>query len=436
MMQGVMGCLRTGLYQVGSAANGRTGLLLAGVAVPAFVLSQFGFTDDPDTSITASAGAATPSRSLANVAWPTKTEGDSTAVFGEPANLSEFRKAATGEPQASALIANATPFFFSGDKTDKQRALDCLSAVAWYEAGDNYDQQRSVVQVVLNRVRHPSFPNSVCGVVFQGSQRRTGCQFTFTCDGSFSRRPSPGAWKRARGVAQTALDGGVDESVHQATHYHANYVTPWWSSKLVKLSTVGAHIFYRWPGTRGMLPKSGKTTGEFNVRHLASLGVAHNEHNELESVATEAQISEALSVKALVADSDLEATSLPASRPSGPILIDLAEGSVPGRWALTAMKRCMAGTRCHVVAYAQEQDANDDTAGDDALRPAFILLRDQSSQMTIALWDCRRFPRQNAAECLPAQGSALDRLVKGRSILAERPKRVASQFVKPVSERP
>jgi hypothetical protein len=111
-----------------------------------------------------------------------------------------------------------------------------------------------VAQVVLNRVRHPAYPKSVCGVVFQGSERATGCQFTFTCDGAIHRAPASGLWARARRVAEEALSGYVYAPVGWATHYHTNWVVPYWSSSLVKLANVGTHIFYRWEGGWGRAP--------------------------------------------------------------------------------------------------------------------------------------------------------------------------------------
>ncbi|MEO6582043.1 MAG: cell wall hydrolase, partial [Sphingomicrobium sp.] len=100
-------------------------------------------------------------------------------------------------------------------------------------------------------VRHPAFPGTVCGVVYQGSTRATGCQFTFTCDGSLNRRPSTDGLARARKIAQAALGGAVYAPAGYATHYHANYVVPYWASSLAKNTVVGAHIFYRWAGGWG-----------------------------------------------------------------------------------------------------------------------------------------------------------------------------------------
>jgi spore germination cell wall hydrolase CwlJ-like protein len=142
-------------------------------------------------------------------------------------------------------VAFATP-------ADRLRAIECLTAAVYYEAAvESTDGQRAVAQVVLNRVRHPAYPRTVCGVVFQGSERSTGCQFTFTCDGALRRTPSAAGWARARRVAEEALAGQVYKPVGWATHYHTNWVVPYWSSSLVKLANVGTHIFFRWEGGWG-----------------------------------------------------------------------------------------------------------------------------------------------------------------------------------------
>ena len=135
---------------------------------------------------------------------------------------------------------------------DKLRSLDCLTTAIYYEAASESDDgQRAVAQVVLNRVRHPTYPNSVCGVVYQGSERTTGCQFSFTCDGSLARVPSAAGWARARRIAAAALAGSVYAPVGLATHYHTFRVLPHWARSLVKSAVIGAHIFYRWNGGWG-----------------------------------------------------------------------------------------------------------------------------------------------------------------------------------------
>jgi len=155
-------------------------------------------------------------------------------------------------PVSQQLNPAAAPFHLRGSAADQARSLDCLTAAIYYEAAtEPTDGQRAVAQVVLNRVRHPAYPATVCGVVFEGARRTTGCQFSFTCDGSLRRAPSADYWQRARTVAQAALAGYVYAPVGWATHYHANYVMPYWAPTLVKSANVGLHIFYRWRGGWG-----------------------------------------------------------------------------------------------------------------------------------------------------------------------------------------
>lgn len=146
----------------------------------------------------------------------------------------------------------ATPFVLKANPTSRAQALNCLASAVYYEAGNqDVNGQRAVAQVVLNRVRHPAFPQSVCAVVYEGSTRPTGCQFTFTCDGSLNRKPDSDGWDRALQVAKAALSGYVYAPVGWATHYHANYVVPVWAASMAKNDVVGAHLFYRWAGAWG-----------------------------------------------------------------------------------------------------------------------------------------------------------------------------------------
>ncbi len=135
---------------------------------------------------------------------------------------------------------------------ERDAALDCIATAIGYEAGHEPEAgQRAVAQVILNRVRHPAFPKTVCGVVFQGSARRTGCQFTFTCDGAMKHALSRRVWETAQRIAGEALDGLSPATVGAATHYHADYVLPRWAPALVRVGSIGAHIFYRFPGAAG-----------------------------------------------------------------------------------------------------------------------------------------------------------------------------------------
>jgi hypothetical protein len=136
---------------------------------------------------------------------------------------------------------------------DRARALTCLTSAIYYEAASEPDDgQRAVAQVVLNRVAHPSYPNTVCGVVYQGSERDTGCQFTFTCDGALARKPSRYFWDRAEKVARDALAGHIYAPVGLATHYHTFAVHPYWAPSLNFIGQIGAHRFYRFNGPAGL----------------------------------------------------------------------------------------------------------------------------------------------------------------------------------------
>ncbi|WP_338426523.1 cell wall hydrolase [Sphingopyxis kveilinensis] len=170
---------------------------------------------------------------------------DATAL--PPADPALLREEAFAGPPAK-------PYVFRGvTALDRERAHYCLTAAIYYEAASESDDgMRGVAQTIINRVRHPSFPNTVCGVVFQGSQRAGVCQFTFSCDGAMARAPSRANWLRASRVASAALGGQVFAKVGLATHYHTQAIWPRWGKSLVMTNIVGAHIFHRWRGRWGM----------------------------------------------------------------------------------------------------------------------------------------------------------------------------------------
>jgi len=169
-----------------------------------------------------------------------------TSVTETAQEINEFR------PFSKLPIRPMKPFRLNADGADGARALRCLSQAVYYESAREPQLGReAVAQVVLNRVRHPAYPKSVCAVVYQGSARSTGCQFSFTCDGSLAYAPEAGLWRQAQDIARRALDGHVVKAVGSATHYHASYVAPYWAPTLVKMKQVGLHIFYRWTGPWG-----------------------------------------------------------------------------------------------------------------------------------------------------------------------------------------
>ncbi|MCC5996903.1 MAG: cell wall hydrolase [Oceanicaulis sp.] len=130
------------------------------------------------------------------------------------------------------------------------RERQCLAEAVFYEArGESFAGQLAVAEVVLNRVRHNAWPETVCGVVYQGAERATGCQFSFTCDGSVERAPYGRAWRRAELVADHALMGFARPVTRSATHFHTIAVDPYWNSSLVQTRRIGSHIFYRPPNS-------------------------------------------------------------------------------------------------------------------------------------------------------------------------------------------
>lgn len=180
---------------------------------------------------------------------------------------------------AQGSIAAAPPFrALQSAGEDRSRALRCLTQAIYYEAAAEPESgQRAVAQVVLNRVRHPAFAKTVCGVVYQRFNASV-CQFSFVCDGSLARRPVAVLWNRAQRIAAASLAGEVEPRVGTATHYHADYVFPGWAPHLAKLEKIGAHIFYRWPGAWG-LPRAftgryagGEYIPAFNSAQMAAVG--------------------------------------------------------------------------------------------------------------------------------------------------------------------
>jgi hypothetical protein len=197
-------------------------------------------------------------------------------------------------PLTTGAVPAAAAFWGPGG-VDLTRSADCLTAAIYHEAANESDDgQRAVAQVVLNRARHPAFPHSICGVVFQGAERRLGCQFTFACDGALARTPSAAGWTRARRIAIAALSGAVYAPVGWSTHYHANYVVPRWANELDKVAVVGAHIFYRWRSRWGK-------PAAFNARYAGSEDQSAMQKAILAARATPAMPEEEVPANAMTA---------------------------------------------------------------------------------------------------------------------------------------
>jgi len=128
------------------------------------------------------------------------------------------------------------------------REKNCLATAIYFEArGESTLGQKAVAEVVVARTRVPGRPRTICGVVYEGSHRKTGCQFSFTCDGVADRVRDRDAWRQATRIAANVMrtGGKVNPVAGGATFYHADYVSPSWASRMIKVAEIGTHIFYR-----------------------------------------------------------------------------------------------------------------------------------------------------------------------------------------------
>jgi spore germination cell wall hydrolase CwlJ-like protein len=307
----------------------------------------------------------------------------------------------------------ARPFLFSGTETDLARATDCLAAAELYEAGDDAVGEAAVAQVVLNRVRHPAFPKSVCGVVFQGQERTTGCQFTFTCDGALARTPGQAAWERAREIARGALAGKVYKPVGHATHYHTDWVVPYWSDSLDKITAVGTHLFFRWRGWWGTPPAFRKSVdpGEPLITRIARFSTAHQEAapapvNGPPVLAAEAAAALAARPQQAIGAEALGKTvagvRLIAIAPGAKsFLVELPRSSAPDSWPALAQTFCAGRPECRIMAWKAGSAPAGLPMSDPQLDAmSFAYIHNVSSGLQRALWNCDQTPRTIKAECM------------------------------------
>jgi spore germination cell wall hydrolase CwlJ-like protein len=300
-------------------------------------------------------------------------------------------------PFVSGAIPPARPFHFAGTPDALARATDCLAAAVLYEAGDDAVGEQAVGQVILNRLRHPAFPKTVCGVVFQGSERSTGCQFTFTCDGALHRQWSDDAWKRAREVAGMALAGYVYKPVGLATHYHTDWVVPYWSSSLDKLAAVHTHLFYRWTGWWGTPPAFNRQVDpdEPVIPALAQWSDAHRMGGALAQA--DAATAEAVQASAMVAT--------PMNGDPNSFLIALDPKMSADAFPVFAAKVCGDRDRCKFMGWTDKSKVPT-TLSLDAKQVAgmsFSYLRDRSHNFEKALWNCGEFKRPDKGDCMKQQ---------------------------------
>ncbi|MFY9351389.1 cell wall hydrolase [Sphingobium sp.] len=373
---------------------------------------------------------------MAVASWESRPRDGATARFDAVA-AARLRRPATPPPpvepvqvyalpadQARALNAAipfsrdpnpaARPFVFEGSQDDLARATDCLAAAELYEAGDDAVGEQAVAQVVLNRVRHPAFPKTVCGVVFQGQERATGCQFTFTCDGALARTPGEAAWNRAREIARAALAGKVFRPVGHATHYHTDWVVPYWSGSLDKIVAVGTHLFFRWRGWWGTpqafrLSRSG---GEPLIPKIAGLSLAHGDASPgappLPAATPPVEGLAALAAKpqqAIGAESlgkSISGARLVGIAPDGKgFLVELPRGSAPDSWPAIAQTFCAGRPDCRIMGWK----AGSAPAGLPLTEPqmaamSFAYIHALGSGLQRALWNCAQTPRALPRDCM------------------------------------
>jgi spore germination cell wall hydrolase CwlJ-like protein len=309
-------------------------------------------------------------------------------------------------PFASGPIAPARPFTFTGPAADRSIAQTCLAAAVLYEAGDDPEGERAVAQVVLNRVRHPAFPKTVCGVIFQGADHKSGCQFTFACDGAIDRPPNPAAWTRARAIADAALSGSVFKPVGTATHYHTDWVVPYWRDTFDKVAVVHTQIFYRWPGAWGS-PR-------------AFVGIAQLPE----------QLDPRLSALAGPVPLSVDPTALGDTPAAAPPSVDgvpetalkgnivrvkdearaqyilQLDPKIAGTYAVTGYTICADKPDCVVMGWtsAAEMPRALPVVTAQMHGLAFMYRKMAGIDMPLMQWNCRQTPRPNPVQCLPGTG--------------------------------
>ena len=331
--------------------------------------------------------------------------GEDTVILSQlAADDAQARNAAVGFAEAGP--GKATPFSFRGSSADRARARDCLALAGMAEAGGGDGDQRAVMQVILNRVRHPAFAKTVCGVVFEGSQRPTGCQFSFTCDGSLARRYSDAAWRASRARADEMLAGAIDATVGNATHFHANYVYPWWSDKLDKVAQVGPHIFFRWRGfwgTRNAL-SARYGGGEPDPLRLQETALTVATANPLPTLMQGGEAVRSITTE-MVNQTTEGGDATPSSPGAGIHFVLVSPSDAPAALVDKARSLCGSEGYCRVQGWS---DANNIPAKlpltEEARRSVrFSFVSASANAAEAIFFDCRTFPASDVGTCLPTR---------------------------------
>lgn len=312
-----------------------------------------------------------------------------------PLTREEARRRNAAVPLADSHPVPARPFRFSGSALDRARAIDCLAIAAMAEAGGSAEGQRAVIQVVLNRVRHPAFTRTICGAVFAGSQGKTGCQFTFTCDGAMRRAYSDSAWTAARRRAGEALDGLVYAPVGLATHYHTDWVYPYWSPELDKIARVDTHLFFRWPGYWGSREAMAAryAGGEPAIAALAGLA----------SHAAEAADGDASAAGAGALADAGGAGEVIVRHPQGRAFFVRLEPAASAESALSLGRQLCPGegVNCRVMGWIDRAAIPAGYPVPPASRAQLTFSYVREAGGEIVLYDCKHFPGTPRDNCIP-----------------------------------
>ncbi len=335
----------------------------------------------------------------------------------DASNPDEARKLNAAIPFSTDPNPAARAFAFSGDAVARDRATDCLAAAMLYEAGDDPTGERAVGQVVLNRLRHPAFPKTVCGVVFQGEERTTGCQFTFTCDGAIARLPNPASWERARGLAARMLTGDVFKPVGMSTHYHTDWVMPYWNASLDKVAAVDTHLFFRWKGWWGTPPAFARQVAipaEPLIQKLALISPAHRPAPDMFAVpvASSSLIDDSRAPNVIGADwigKRVGPGKLVAVEPGGNgFMMTLDKGTDPARYADAAARLCAGRAQCRLLAWTDPAATPQSFPVAEASQPSmsFSYIRIKDSNLERILYNCTEFPATPRIQCMARRAAA------------------------------
>jgi hypothetical protein len=304
-------------------------------------------------------------------------------------------------PGHQRLRCGARPFVYAGSGDARLRARDCLAAAMIYEAGDDGKGQQAVGQVIINRARHPAFPKSICGVVFQGSERTTGCQFTFTCDGALNRRYSDAAWTRARNNADLMLSGGTYPT-GRPRHPLSHRLGPPLLERQPRKDRDRRHAsllpLARILGHARRVPRRGVRERRAGRETRGDIAAARGSRSACRpSVATGVDANAAVGEARVVAPGAGDATG----RDTIYTQLDRKAAARKLRHHRAAPLRRQALLQVHGLDQPDAQSPDSD-AMSDTQRAAmtFSYLRDDKAGFEKALWNCSEYKRDDARQCM------------------------------------